>query len=117
MSISIKWKVEDNTALAARIAEESARDVVLENAEKVVFIAKALAPVDSGKLKGSIDFVETSKEPSNPEVEVGAKADHALFVEKGTEKTKRQPFLTPALQRVKQDMPRDMLNEMRREFD
>lgn len=58
---------------------------------KVQTQAKALAPVDTGFLRGSIDY-----EVKGERGFVGTNADYAPAVEFGTKRQAAQPFLRPA---------------------
>jgi len=64
--------------------------------------ARSLAPIRTGRLRSSI-YAKTS----GWEVQIGAEASYALFVEFGTRHMQAQPFLHPA---VEEYMPR--LEEM-----
>ena len=64
--------------------------------------ARSLAPIRTGRLRSSI-YAKTS----GWEVQIGAEASYALFVEFGTRQMQAQPFLHPA---VEEYMPR--LEEM-----
>jgi HK97 gp10 family phage protein len=57
--------------------------------------AKLAAPVDTGRLRGSIT---TDFKPSetNPEAEVGTNVEYADYVEYGTYKMAAKPYLNPA---------------------
>jgi HK97 gp10 family phage protein len=60
--------------------------------------ARSLAPVRTGRLRGSI-YAKTS----GWEAQIGAEASYAIFVEFGTRHIQAQPFLHPA---VEEYMPR-----------
>ena len=62
--------------------------------------ARQLAPVRSGRLKKGIDYLVVAKGEEISAiigVKKESKAFYARFVEKGTKKTKAQPFLRPAV--------------------
>ena len=53
------------------------------------------APVDTGNLRGGIDFKIDERQKS---VGIGTDVEYAIYQEKGTRKMKAQPFLTPAVE-------------------
>lgn len=57
--------------------------------------AKWLAPVDTGRLRGSIN-TEAKGKGKKVEVEVGTDVEYAVSVEFGTFKQSAQPFLIPS---------------------
>ena len=58
--------------------------------------ARALSPVDTGRLRSSIQSVP-GVEDAGPYVEIGTNVKYARFVEFGTRHARAQPFLRPAL--------------------
>lgn len=91
--------------------------------------ASALAPVDLGRLRGSITYA-TAKERSNVDapasltdgvsaptdkwtVHIGTNVDYAPHVEYGTRRMSAQPFLRPALMAHKSDITRDFAGWVR----
>jgi HK97 gp10 family phage protein len=58
--------------------------------------ARELCPVDTGRLRSSIQSV-AGTDRDGPFVEVGTNVNYAMPVEFGTSKAKAQPFLRPAL--------------------
>ena len=60
--------------------------------EAVADEARAMCPVDTGKLKSSITV-----SAGDDGAQISANADYAAYVEFGTYKTAAQPFLVPAL--------------------
>lgn len=69
--------------------EESLQDV----GKLVVEDAQTIVPVDTGKLRDSIDFNKIDKTTIN----IVADTDYAADVELGTLKTRAQPYLRPAV--------------------
>jgi HK97 gp10 family phage protein len=55
--------------------------------------AKLRCPVDTGNLRGSIDH-----KAKTDHVVIGTNVEYALFLEKGTQRQKAQPYLTPAVE-------------------
>lgn len=60
--------------------------------------SKTIVPVDTGRLKNSIEHQENSAEQYT---EIGSKVEYAPYVETGTYKMKAQPYLRPAIERNK----------------
>lgn len=74
-----------------------AGQVVRKAALDIEAHAKTLAPVDTGALRNSIQMQPTGE--LSAEVAVGV--DYGLYVEMGTIHMAAQPFLTPAVERVR----------------
>lgn len=76
--------------------EQQARQVVsttlAEHAEQVAEYAKALAPVDTGALRDSIEVVKVD----DLNYQIVATAEYAIDVELGTSRQAAEPFLFPA---------------------
>lgn len=70
-----------------------ARRIGIEKTEK----ARSLAPVDTGRLRDSINYVVIPDETIGWQVVVYAATDYAVYVEYGTVRSPAQPFLRPAL--------------------
>lgn len=58
--------------------------------------ARSLCPVDTGRLRSSIQMVK-GKDRDGVYVEIGTNVEYAVFVEFGTSRAHAQPFLRPAL--------------------
>lgn len=56
--------------------------------------ARRRVPVDTGTLKGTIDY-EIDEDKNR--ITIGANTDYAINVEKGSSNQKAQPFITPAV--------------------
>lgn len=78
--------------------------VIQDTGKAIVRDAKAVVPVDTGKLKRSIRVVSTSK----LRVTVEAQANHASYVEYGTYKMAARPYMTPAVIRNKAVMDKKL---------
>ena len=103
------WLGEQIKRIANQMAGKSAFEIGLY----VESQAKSLAPVDTGRLAGSIHTVAQVGLKTSPvtkfgdkpieaptrlgEVYVGTSVDYAPYMEYGTVKTDAQPFLRPAL--------------------
>jgi len=80
-------------ALIAFVEAES-RAAVKKNADAIVRDAKALAPVDTGALRSSIQAVSIE---AGKEADVEVNVSYAAYVEYGTYKMAAQPYLSPAV--------------------
>ena len=82
--------------------------------------ASLLAPVDTGRLRGSITWQtirsgskagdaqdEISKPRARDEVHIGSNVEYAQHVEYGTRRTRAQPYLRPALMNNKARITRE----------
>lgn len=63
---------------------------------RVQAAARALCPVDTGRLRSSI-VMRRGRDGTGFYVEVGTSVEYAPFVEFGTSRMRAQPFLTPAI--------------------
>lgn len=65
-------------------------------AQRVESAAKALAPVDTGRLRGSITYA-LGRDGAGLFADVGTAVEYAPFLELGTRYMAARPFLVPAL--------------------
>lgn len=65
--------------------------------ERIVPMAKALAPVLTGKTRDSINFKITQPQ-KGPRARIFTKSGHGFWAEKGTSRQAAHPFLLPAAQ-------------------
>jgi HK97 gp10 family phage protein len=87
----MEFKSNKKEVLAALLnAEKRALTAVGEFAEGE---AKVRAAVDTGNMRDSIGYIVNESEKT---VSYGTNAEYAYWVEKGTSKSKAQPFITPA---------------------
>lgn len=76
---------------------------VAEFADDVVVHMKGVVPVDTGKLRGSID----KEKAGNASYTVGPRGvDYAEFVENGTSRAPAQPYIAPTVQWARANGPR-----------
>lgn len=87
--ISIKSNV-DEYLKAVDAAKARGLEAVGLTAERY---AKALCPVDTGRLRNSI-----SHAVEGDSVYIGTNVEYAIYVEKGTRKMQAYPYLKPAAQ-------------------
>lgn len=105
--VTMVWNGDEVKRQAEILAQKSAFEIGLF----VEGQAKLLAPVDTGRLRGSIQTVSGTGQRTKPkdsndtiaqpsevrETFVGTGVDYAPYMEYGTIKTSAQPFLRPAL--------------------
>ena len=87
--MSVQVKVNGD---AKKAVKNGINQCVLKTAVAVANHAKTLAPVDTGNLRGSIDY---AMESNNTAI-VGTNLEYAIYQEFGTRKMAAQPFLRPA---------------------
>lgn len=95
MAAKIVIKYNNLTRIAARLPE-AVSAIVRKAAFDVEANAKAVVPVDTGKLKNSI----TSEFPSQTKAIVAPHTDYAAYVEYGTRKQRAKPYMRPAAEKV-----------------
>lgn len=78
---------------------EAQRRAAHRTADWAIMEARALAPVDTGELRDSLDYVVRQTETTFAIV-IFAGAEHALYVELGTSNMSAQPYLRPVLDRI-----------------
>jgi HK97 gp10 family phage protein len=59
--------------------------------------AKSHCPVDTGRLRSSIQTTSPRATTTGPAVRIGSNVNYARYVEMGTRRMRAQPFLRPAL--------------------
>ena len=88
---------------------ESKKDIILEEwgltAER---FAKALCPVDTGRLRNSI-----SHAVEGDSAYIGTNVEYAPYVEMGTVRTRAQPYLKPAIQDHMEDYKKIAENHLK----
>ena len=89
-NIEIKENHIDEYLKAVDVAKQSGLEKVGLTAERY---AKALCPVDTGRLRNSI-----SHAVEGDSVYIGTNVEYAVYVEKGTRKMQAYPYLKPAAQ-------------------
>ena len=104
--IEIKENHIDEYLKAVDAAKQRGLEKVGLTAERY---AKALCPVDTGRLRNSI-----SHEVHGDSVYIGTNVEYAVYVEKGTRKMQAYPYLKPAAQdhadEYKQILLKDLQN-------
>jgi HK97 gp10 family phage protein len=86
----------NNLPRIARQLPEAVGAIVRKAAFDVEANAKAVVPVDTGKLKNSI----TCEFPSQTKAIIAPHTEYAGFVEYGTRKQRAQPYMRPAAEKV-----------------
>lgn len=87
---------------------ELMENVVKEVAIRVDAEAKKKAPVDTGNLRASITM-----EVDGLEATVGTNVEYAPFIEFGTSRQQAQPFMTPAKQKVENQVDKILITEVK----
>jgi len=95
MAAKIVIKYNRLPQIAERLPE-AVSAIVRKAAFDVEASAKAVVPVDTGKLKNSI----TSEFPSQTKAIVAPHTDYAAYVEYGTRKQRAKPYMRPAAEKV-----------------
>jgi HK97 gp10 family phage protein len=80
---------------------------VEETAKQVEATARGLVPIDTGALRTSIETFG-ARGIGERTVEAGQSLDYAAHVEYGTVKAPAQPFLTPAAEQHRADLPKNV---------
>jgi HK97 gp10 family phage protein len=104
-------KVKGLDSLDKRVSQLSGVElypIIKEMAQRVQRTAKNIAPVDTGRLRGSIR--QRTFDVANPYARVGTVVEYAIFQEFGTSKAKPQPFLRPAL-RIEEKVMRMLISK------
>lgn len=89
-------------------APELMENIVTETALRVDREAKKRCPVDTGNLRASI-----SMDVKGIEAEVGTNVEYAPYIEYGTSRQKAQPFMTPARQKVENELNKIIVREVK----
>ncbi len=85
---NVVWRGE----LFKKLLFEGLDERMDELAEAIADTAKSLAPVDTGALRESIEWIKEGDERF-----IGAGVPYAAYVEYGTSTTQARPFLRPAV--------------------
>lgn len=90
------WKeFADFASKLSDSVQKSVEQEMLKGGYEIERLAKSNAPVDTGRLKGSITTNKSGK-GSSYQVSIGTDVEYAPHVEFGTYKQSAQPFLHPA---------------------
>jgi HK97 gp10 family phage protein len=113
MSLSLKFKTRTNlsTEIILGKARNVASQIVRKTALDIEAEAKRLAPVDTGRLRNSI---QTQMENGALIARIVVGAEYGSYVEFGTPKMKAQPYLTPAVEKNREPFKAAMNQLVRR---
>jgi HK97 gp10 family phage protein len=87
-------KLDAELAATSAVVAERVSAAIAKTAFDIEADSKALCPVDTGFLRGSIS---SSVEPL--EAEIGPTAEYGAYVEYGTSRAGPQPYMTPSFDR------------------
>lgn len=85
---------------------------VNDTAVQIHDTARSLVPVDTGALRTSIEVFGAGGSGERT-VEAGQSLDYAPFVEYGTARQAAQPFMTPAAERHRADLPKNIATRLK----
>jgi HK97 gp10 family phage protein len=77
--------------------ERSIRDELRRSAEDAAALARGMAPVRTGELRESVRVIEDPDHLTVLVIAADGPAFYGRFVEKGTRRLVRRPFLEPAV--------------------
>lgn len=85
--------VSDNTAKVLAGMDDARSKILFLWGENGVAHATMLCPVDTGRLRGSIEHQEDDNS-----TQIGSNVEYAPYIELGTSKMSPQPYLVPAIE-------------------
>lgn len=107
----MKFKLElDNTDKFYKLLDEAKADILKDVGNFVTSEAKIMVPVDTGKLRGSLN----NKMKGNDTVQIGTDVEYSTDVEFGTSKQRAQPYLLPAYEMNKEEIKNMMRKHVAR---
>jgi hypothetical protein len=74
--------------------------------------SQKIVPVDTGYLRGSIDWEQLSRYVFR----FFASAKYARYVEEGTYRMRKRPYMAPSMMRLRQKAPQVIINQVRSYF-
>ena len=83
--------IKSNVEKALEELQRKKKTALTEIGERVKSKARVNSPVDTGRLRGSIDY-----QVSDDTVSIGTNVEYAINLEFGTKNQRRQSFLRPA---------------------
>lgn len=92
--------------------ERAGAEAVYASARRAAKIARELAPVDSGELRGKIDAQMLDGACGA----VVSRAEHAALVEYGASRTPAQPYMRPMARQMRHEFVREMRRVLREVF-
>lgn len=87
-------EIRDNTRECIKAKDEAVRRALEMIGLQAEGYAKLLCPVDTGRLRNSITHAQEDEET---EV-IGSAVEYAPYVEYGTQRSKAQPYMKPAVE-------------------
>ena len=104
-------KVIKNLDLSKKEIQNAVFESVKATATKVSNVAKQIVPVDTGRLKSSIQISNLVERPAS--AEVGTNVEYAPFVEFGTSRQRAQPYLRPASMEGEKFLEKDLKSRIK----
>jgi HK97 gp10 family phage protein len=95
--IEVKIEELEMKAVVGKLTQSADR-LVRTTAFKVLYLARRNSPVRTGNLKNSIQFRDTYQGDMVAEVIVSA--NYGAYVEEGTSRSRKKPYLRPAFESV-----------------
>lgn len=107
----MKFKLElDNTDKFYKLLDEAKADILKDVGNFVTSEAKIMVPVDTGKLRGSLN----NKMRGSDTVQIGTDVEYSTDVEFGTSRQMAQPYLLPAYEMNKEEIKNMMRKHVAR---
>ena len=94
--MNIRFKVK--TELDSEVLRQMAKNVLWKSVIKIHELSTKIAPVDTGRLRGSLHVSPWS--PGSLKYLIGDGVHYGVHIEYGTYKSGAQPFLRPAADEV-----------------
>ena len=100
--VKLEWKGDE----AIKAIEKAQEEFLTKAAVVVHGQASELSPVDTGNLKGSLNYAVDMQDEDGPAAHIGTNTEYAPYVEMGTSKMAAQPYLRPALDGTRDELVR-----------
>lgn len=101
--------------ISAKDAVNASNNEIKVTALAIERNAKQKAPLDTGRLRGSITH-NFSESMGGVEADIGTNVEYANYIEYGTRKRAAKPFLNPAFNEETQDLERRIEAAIRAAF-
>ena len=105
--LQVEKRIKGVGVFIAGASAEAVRNTAID----VNRLAKQFCPVDTGRLRSSIQLVDFN--PKEPSAVVGTDVEYAEFVEYGTSRQSAQPYMRPAAEEGKHILKAEMEKELK----